>query len=722
LTRENKRVALGGKTFDLLLLFVESRGRVLTRAELLRALWPDIFVEESNLSFQISALRKALGDQGAEWIETVHKYGYRFAVPVIEIATQPLSNEQTAVAHEQATTPDEHGEISKELRADSEGPVEVEPAQVAPIEARWFQRLATWRLLSAATAIAAIILAVAHFREATPIPQRTIRFLVQSPEKINFVSPSISPDGKWLTLIGLAPDGERRLWVRDVGSIKAEPLAGTELVDSVFWSPDSRSIGFFANGKLKTMTLRGPPVTLCDAPGSGGAGSWSRQGLILFQTRAHRELYRVSVSGGVPEQATTLDALHQETAHYAPQFLPDGRHFIYFVQSLQPEHAGIFVGSLDSKKSTYLLNSNGNAMYAESSNGTGYLLFTSGTTLMGRVFNATRLQLVGEPFPVVQHLLVTLASGLNHGIFSASQNGVLVYRAGTETPSTELVWFDRHGQRLGTVGEPANYSNPALSPDNKMLAVSREDALSVTRDIWIFNLEHGTSSRVTFEPTDETCAIWSPDSSRIAYSAANKGVFDIYQKIVTSTSKPELLFESSENKFVQGWSPDRRFIAFTTTGSGIWMLSLVAPYPSKTPLGEKRSRASPNLEISPDGRWIAYQLDGPIRSEVYVERLEPPNGEWQVSTSGGIEPHWRRDGGELYYIAENKLMAVEVKTDSPAFEAAIQKTLFDVKLGTVARRNQYQVSSDGQRFLINTPLEPPTPVTVIVNWTADARP
>jgi DNA-binding winged helix-turn-helix (wHTH) protein len=259
LTKESKRIALGPKTFDLLLLFIDSQGRVLTRTELLRALWPDIFVEESNLSFQISALRKALGDEGAEWIETVHKYGYRFAVTVTEVAHPTVPNDPLATAPGQTTTADEQRETTKDSRPDAGEGVESGAVQATPKEARWLGRLASWRLFSAVTTAAAIILAAMHFREGPRIEQPTIRFLVQSPEKVNFVAPSISPNGKWLTLVGLAPDGERRLWVRELGSLKAEPLAGTELVDSMFWSPDSRFIGFFANGQLKTISLRGPP-------------------------------------------------------------------------------------------------------------------------------------------------------------------------------------------------------------------------------------------------------------------------------------------------------------------------------------------------------------------------------------------------------------------------------------------------------------------------------
>jgi Tol biopolymer transport system component/DNA-binding winged helix-turn-helix (wHTH) protein len=711
LTKDGKSLALAPKTFDLLLLFIESQGRVLTRSALISALWPDTFVEEANLSFQISALRKALGSGGMEWIETVPKYGYRFTGPITEVG-------RVAIAEVPAT--DERRPTADEAKAESRAPIESEPVDLPPSAGPFAGRALFWPILAGLTTLAAIILAVVHFRAESP-KERTVRFLISPPDAVKYVSSNISPDGKWLALVALGPDGGRQLFVRSLRSLKAEPLAGTELVDSTFWSPDSRFIGFFANGKLKTTSLSGPPKVICDAPGGGAAGSWSAQGQILFQTRAHPQLYRVAAQEGVAVPATLLNTAHQETAHYAPQFLPDGRHFIYFVRSLKAEHTGLYVGSLDSKESKRLLNSNGNSIYAQSPGGKGYLLFTSGTTLMGQVFDPAKLQLVGEPFQVVQQVQITLASGLNRGNFSASQNGVLVYRTAADTPSSELVWFDRRGKRLSTVGEPANYSNPALSPDEKKLAVSREDPQTETRDLWLFNLEHGTSSRLTFDPTDETCPSWAPDSARLAYCASNKGAFDIYQKVITNISKPELLLESNENKVVQGWSSDGQFIVFTTTGGGTWTLSLDGARHLRARLGEGRLQVSSNVEISPDGRWIAYQFDGPIRSEVYVERLGPPGGEWQVSTSGGIEPHWRRDGKELYFISENKLMAVGVKTDSKVFEAVRPAPLFELRLDTVSRRSRYQVAANGQKFLINSRLESPSPVTVVLNWTGDLQ-
>src|SRR5260221_5367370 len=248
-------------------------------------------------------------------------------------------------------------------------------------------------------------------------------------------------------------------------------------------------------------------------------------------------------------------ASRQEIAHFAPKFLRDGRHFIYFVQSANPVNTGIYVGELDSNRSRLLVNSNTNAAYAESA-GAGYLLFAKGTTLMGQSFNPNTLQLTGSLFLVARQLMVTMASGLGRATFSASENGVLIYRTGLETGSTELLWFDRHGNRLGRVGEPADYYNPALSPDEKKLAVALMDSQTGTRDLWIFDLVRETSSRFTFDPADETNPVWSPDGARVAFTTLREGHPAIYQKDIMGTSGPRPFLKSSQGMSIQDWSRD----------------------------------------------------------------------------------------------------------------------------------------------------------------------
>jgi Tol biopolymer transport system component len=301
-------------------------------------------------------------------------------------------------------------------------------------------------------------------------------------------------------------------------------------------------------------------------------------------------------------------------------------------------------------------------------------------------------------------------------MLSASANGVLVYRTGVDSGSTELVWYDRHGNRLKRVGEPGDYTNPSLSPDENKLAVALLDSNTGARDIWLWDLVRETSSRFTFDPADETNPVWSPDGTKLAFTTVRKGRPAIYQKDIAGASEPRLFVESSQRMSIQDWSRDGQFLLYRAS-QGTFVRSTAEGSGSGTLLGQGTGKMSTNAEFSPDGRWVAYQLTEPNRSEVYVESLKPNGGKWQVSTAGGMEPHWRRDGKELFYIAGQKLMAVEVRSDAEVFASATPKALFEVRLEHLVRRSRYQVAANGQRFLVNVPVQAASPFTVAVNWT-----
>jgi DNA-binding winged helix-turn-helix (wHTH) protein/Tol biopolymer transport system component len=698
LLRDGKSLTLAPKTFDLLLLLVESQGRVLTKKELMGALWPDTFVEEANLAFQISGLRKALGDEGAEWIETVPRHGYRFSGAVFQLRSPTSTPGELKAPNENGQTLD--GEKS-ELSPVYQGP----SIQLPRKTRRWTAAL--WPLATALATITALIFGVLYLRRSHP-RERVVTFIVSPPDRVNIPdldSISLSPDGERVGFIGVASDGKRQLWVRPLDSLTTQPIKGTELVNAAFWSPDSRAIGFFASGKLKRVDLHGgTPQTICETP--AGRGTWNRDGVILFDG-SHPEIYRVAATGGEPVPATALDGSNQETLHALPQFLPDSRHFIYFVQSARPENTGIYVASLDSKAGKRLVNSNTNALYATSASGGHYLLFTQGTDLMEQAFDLAKLELAGQPVVVAHRVLIGLSRGLARAAFSASQNGVLAYRTRIDTGYTELVWFDRQGKRLGSVGETADYSNPSLSPDETKLVVSRMDLQSRARDLWLFDVSSGASSRFTFDPADETNGVWSPDASTVAFNAVRNAAADIYLKPIAGNTQPKLLLSSSDNKQIESWSPDGRFLLYRIDAR-TWAL----------PLGGGKPQGPYAMEypaISPNGRWIAYTSDQSGRSEVYVQSFPPSEGQWQVSSGGGIEPQWQQDGKELYYISGDRLVAVDVKTDAPVFVAGASRSLFEVPLESTRRRSRYQVASNGRRFLINLPVESSSPITVAIN-------
>jgi eukaryotic-like serine/threonine-protein kinase len=438
------------------------------------------------------------------------------------------------------------------------------------------------------------------------------------------------------------------------------------------------------------------------------SGTWSRHGVILFETTAHPEIYRVEAAGGEPRPVTRLEPLNRDARHSAPQFLPDGRHFIYFVESERPENNGVYVGSIDSKNRTRLVNSNASAVYAAMREGPGYLLFARGTTLMGQVLDPAKQELAGAPFVVAQQLVISFGGGLPRAEMAASENGVLAYRTRLSAGSNDLVWFDRAGKRLGSMNEPADYSNPALSPDEHKLAVSRMDPDTRTRDIWLFDFSNGALSRFTFDPADETNAAWSPDGKRIAFNSLQNGVVDIYEKEIAGSSEPRVLLHSSESKFIHDWSPDGKFLLFRI-GPVTWALAreggkVIGPF------------AIDNARISPNARWVAYTSNQTGRSEVYVQSFPPSEGKWQVSTAGGTEPAWRADGKELFYLSAEKLVAMQVKTDSQVFEPGASRALFTVQLEPTVRRSHYQAASNGRRFLMNVPSEASYPITVAIGW------
>ena len=329
-----------------------------------------------------------------------------------------------------------------------------------------------WLLWGIAALTTLIVLALAgmYLRETRQgvSDERSIRLIVPAPEKVEFSDgtlPAISPDGERLAFGGVDPDGKLRLWVRPLSSLAAEPVPGTEGIASVFWSPDSHSIGFFAGGKLKRSDLNGgPPQVLCDASESyRPGGTWNREGSILFSSNDRDGLYRVPATGGEPSRVTALSAERQETLHAWPQFLPDGQHFIYLAQSEKPENTGIYIGSLDSKVTKRVLPASGNPSYAASPSRIGYLLVMQAATLMAQGFDPARLELRGERFPVAERVLLPPAPALGFAAFSASQNGVLAYRTLGQA-NTELVWFDRQGRRLGTVGSLAITRFPLCLP------------------------------------------------------------------------------------------------------------------------------------------------------------------------------------------------------------------------------------------------------------------
>ncbi len=575
------------------------------------------------------------------------------------------------------------------------------------------------------------VLALGYFVYSRPAsqPARAVRFYVFPPDKWSLAGTgqvttgasapvAISPDGQRVAFVAASADGKTLLWVRPLDALTAQDLAGTEGATSPFWSPDSRSLGFFAGGKLKKIDVSGgPPITLCDAPDNRG-GTWNRDGVIVFAPTNISALQKVSASGGVPSAATVLG--QGELGNIRPSFLPDGRHFLYSTIAPRSGSGGpIYLGSLDSAERKLLFNAtSANALYTQ-----GYLIFLRETTLIAQPFDARSLALTGDAFPIADQIRIS-GSTQPYAYFSASENGALAYQTSTEAGGTQLLWFDRTGKQIGALGDSAAYTDLELSPDGKRASISIPDE-GKGRNIWIYDLVRGLRTRFTFDPSDQFTSIWSPDGSRIVFNSRRKGSLDLYQKAASGAGSEEVLLEDNLDKFPTSWSPDGRFILYVSVGPSKGNDLLVLPLTGdRKPFPILQTQFSePEGRISPDGRWVVYLSNESGRNEVYVAPFPGPGGKWQISTAGGYFPRWRHDGSEIFYLTpDRRLVAASVNGKGPGFEVGAVKPLFATHIAFAAGY-QYDVSADGQRFLIDAAPEQAAspPITIVLDWAAGLK-
>lgn len=561
-------------------------------------------------------------------------------------------------------------------------------------------------------------------RKAEHTDAPVVRFVLNPPEKATAVNQAVlSPDGRNLVLSVLG-EGKRQLWLRPLGSITARPLPGTEGTSGFpFWSPDSRFMAFISGNQLKKIDLTdGTQLTLCNLRGNsfGFGGTWNREGTILFFSG--NGIYRISATGGEPALVPGFDLSRQDILYRWPQFLPDGSHFLYHVTATQQEKAGIYLASLDGKEQKRLFAADSSALFALSPAGEGYLLFARDGALLAQPFDASHLTLKGEPFRIADQVRVNANKG---GFFSVSDNGTLVYDPNDANDEAQLAWFDRTGKRLETVGAPGSIQLLALSPDEKRVAVSRRDLTVGIDDLYVMEIARGASTRLTSESIGVGSAIWSPDGNYLVWNTNRSGAHQLYRKPASGTGQEELLVQSNNLIFPTDWSADGKYIFYTEvdpkTQSNRWVLPLEGnrkPYPFL-----QTSFSESSAVLSPDGRWIAYRSDESGTVEVYVQTFPASGGKWTVSTKGGFNPRWRRDGKELFYNAlDGKLMAVEIKTGG-TFEPGIPKPLFDFSALRAAFGNNYAVAADGQRFLfaIRGAETTPSSLTVVLNWMAEVK-
>jgi len=581
-----------------------------------------------------------------------------------------------------------------------------------------------WKACAAFLALALAVLSVIHFREIAP-PPPAVRFQIQAPEGNAFgYYLALSQDGRRLAFTAKARNGPPLLWVRSLNSLEARALAGTDYATSPFWSPDGRSLAFWASGKIKRIDASGGPAqNLCDAANIFG-GSWGRDGQILFG--APEGIFRVPQAGGEPVLVSSSDHAKSEL-HWYPQVLPDGRHLLYLASFSASEKSAIYFGSLDGKEKKRVVAADRNFSYvppAEKGK-PGYLLFLREGTLMAQPLEPKTFDPAGEAFPVVERL----AMGIYYASFSASATGALAYAANISTGS-QLTWFDRSGKLRGTLGGIGNYSDITLSRDGRRAAVEQLNPLTTAGNIWLMDSASGTPARFTFGEASDFDPVWSPDGSHIAFSSNREGLFNLYLKDTSGAHSEERLRKADASERPCDWSPDGRSLMYVR-GPSPWKLWVLSE-----PTGDTANRkAAPYLEtmfnmtqcqFSPDGRWVAYTSNESKKGhDVFVQSFPTGSAKFQISHEGGVQPRWRRDGKELFYIsADGKLMAVDVQ-NKPTFQNGVPHPLSDpqIVMGTGPPfAVRYDVTPDGKRFLVNSRAEAESSgqnlITVSLNWAA----
>jgi Tol biopolymer transport system component/predicted Ser/Thr protein kinase len=576
-----------------------------------------------------------------------------------------------------------------------------------------------WMGLAGALLLALIGLGIAYV-SAPSVEKKTFRAALLAPAGSYYNTEvgghvAISPDGNTLAFVAVDSTGIQRLWVRPLEHLVATPLAGTDGAYYPFWSPDSRSIGFFAEGKMRRINAAGgPPLTICDA-GSGRGGAWNDDNVILFAPTNADGIYRVPAGGGDPEPVTQLDSLRNEQNHRWPHFLPGGKDFLYVSQTRRRgvgTQDAVHVSTLEGGESRLLFHAASNVAYAE-----GYLLYVRESSLVAQPFDPGSFELTGDAYPVAEQ--VQYSQARSKGIFSVSASDVFVYQSG-EAGAAQMVWLDREGKQLSAIAEFKPTYFAVLSPDGRRVAYDDYDSESRNYDVWLYDLDRDVNTRFTFDPGLDVVPSWSPDGNRITFSSDRNGQVEVFEKHYSGAEDERLFVSVDREAYVTSFSPDGRFAALSVREgtAGTWDLWILDLEGDRTPIRFVEGEFSEWIgAFSPDGRWVAYQSNESGRYEIYVRSFPEGEGKWQISRGGGTGPVWRKDGKEILFDSENgKLMAVDIETDGPSLQVGMGRVLFD--LDSRVQLAVYDISPDGSRFLasVSTSERSVNPVTLVVNW------
>jgi eukaryotic-like serine/threonine-protein kinase len=617
-----------------------------------------------------------------------------------------------------AKEPDDRWQTARDLELElqwmAEGGGQTAGTAPSPASRRNRERLA-W---STACALAVALIVTAIWWRNPRLPEQTMYF--SAPLALPAHDIAFSPDRRTLAMIANQESARKNaVWIYEVGSQSARILSDSEGASYPFWSPDGKTLAFFADGKLKKLDLPGGPVQIiCDAP-SGRGGTWNKDGVIVFAPDATpgNGLYRVSASGGTPKQISRPDPGRGEQSHRYPMFLPDGSHYLYLAANFsgrREEVDAIFVGSLDSNEKHFVIAATANATYAAP----GYLVFCRGKTLLAQRFDLKRFALIGEPATILTDIQQLPQTG--RAVFAVSDDGLLVAQTGSQVALSQLLWFDRKGNELGAIGRPGVYGNVSLAPNGKSVAVNETDPGSLNTDLWIYELQRDSLRRLTFSPGSNVMPIWNPDASRLTFASIRQLYFDLFIKNSDGAQEEQSLVRDEIDKFPYDWSRDGRYILYLSGNGSLQYATLPE---LKTSLFLKAPSAVRNAQFSPDGKWVAYASNETGKWEIYVTSFPEARGRWQVSAGGGEQPRWRGDGKELFYLSSDaKMMAASV-TIGTNFDVGRRVELFQTTPRQAVSFNDqvvYDVRPDGQRFLVLTQTKQAesAPLSVVLNWPA----
>jgi Tol biopolymer transport system component/predicted Ser/Thr protein kinase len=589
-----------------------------------------------------------------------------------------------------------------------------------------------WPALAGAVTLVTAALAWTHFREA-PATAQSLRYqLTRASEpsgNSGFAQFQLSRDGRYIAFIARSGAADQ-LFVRALDSLEEREFPGTDGARYPFWSPDTKHIAFFSQGKLKQVALEGGPVTnIADAPDARG-GAWGADGTIVFAPAVTGTLLRVPAAGGGP--ATPLDLPRPEKddrdSLRFPAFIGDSDRFFYTIEAPKREGEGIYAGSLSGAPPVRILPDFSTTRFVPSpgSETNGFILFRRDTTLMAQPFDAENLKTTGEPFRVADQVPDHISANTANSAFTVSANGTLMYLSGAgASQEREAVWLDRGGKRGKSLLKQKGLTDFALSPNNAQLAYSLSTQ-RVAGDLWLLDVARGASQRFTFGPFNAFTPVWSPDNTALVFTAYPEDA--LYRKGTQTSAKEEALRVVGTNTFARSWSADGKWLVFSqngvTTKSDIWLLPMQGDHTPKlfkqTPFSETEG------QISPDGRWMAYESDASGRFEIYLESLAASGAQRQVSVAGGVSPRWRSDGRELYFISGQTMMAVSMegtaKQSTELTFGAPHELFREPALFFVAEAElSYQVSADGSRFLVPLTVGDAStvpPLTVVTNWLA----